>query len=301
LYNGDVLKGSIKIKTGEIGKTYFNIEPRISASYKLDNNSSLKAGYGRNTQNLHLLSNSTASSPTDAWIGNSYNIKPEIADQISIDYFHNFAENQYEFSAEAYYKSMQNQVNYKNGADINTAPDVESELLYGKGRGYGLELYLKKKTGRFTGWISYTLSKTEKQIDGIGNGNWYSAKQDRTHDLSIAGMFQLNQKWSLAATWVYYTGNAVTFPSGKYTVNDNTTLLYTKRNGYRMPAYHRLDFSATKETKHGSWNFGLYNVYGRENAYQITFKDDPNDATKTISTQLSLFRWIPSVTYNFKF
>ncbi len=300
-YNGDILKDSVKIKKGEIGKTYFNIEPRISASYKLDNNSSLKVGYGRNTQNLHLLSNSTASSPTDAWIGNSYNIKPEIADQISIGYFHNFAENQYEFSAEAYYKSMQNQVDYKNSADINTAPDVESELLYGKGRAYGLELYLKKKTGRLTGWISYTLSKTEKQIDGIDNNNWYNAKQDRTHDLSIVGIFQLNKKWSLAATWVYYTGNAVTFPSGKYTINDNTTLLYTERNGYRMPAYHRLDLSATKDTKHGSWNFGLYNAYGRENAYQITFKDDPNDATKTIATQLSLFKWIPSVTYNFKF
>jgi hypothetical protein len=300
-YKGDVLKDSVKVKDGEIGKTYFNIEPRLSMSYKLNKSTSLKAGYGRNTQNLHLLSNSTASSPTDSWIGNSYNIKPEIADQVSIGYFHNFAENQYEFSAETYYKSMQNQVDYRNGADINTAPDVESELLYGQGRAYGLELYLKKKTGRLTGWISYTLSKTERQIDGIDNGNWYNAKQDRTHDLSIVGIFQLNKKWSLAATWVYYTGNAVTFPSGKYTVNDNTILLYTERNSYRMPAYHRLDFSATKDTKHGSLNFGLYNVYGRENAYQITFKDDPKDATKTIATQLSLFRWIPSVTYNFKF
>jgi hypothetical protein len=300
-YKGDVLKDSVKVKDGAIGKTYYNIEPRVSVSYTLGENSSLKAGYGRNTQNLHLLSNSTASSPTDAWIGNSYNIKPEIADQISVGYFQNFANNQYEFSAETYYKDMQNQVDYKNGADINTVPDVESELLYGKGRAYGLELYLKKKTGRLTGWVSYTLSKTERQIDGINNSEWYNARQDRTHDLSIVGMFQLNQKWSLAATWVYYTGSAVTFPSGKYTVNDNTILLYTERNGYRMPAYHRLDFSATKETKRGSWNFGLYNVYGRQNAYQITFKDDPKDATKTQAEQTSLFRWIPSVTYNFKF
>jgi hypothetical protein len=298
-YNGDVLIDSIKVADGSFGKTYFNLEPRLSASYKLSDNSSVKAAYGRNTQNLHLLSNSTASSPTDSWIGNSYNIKPEIADQVSLGFFRNFAENQYEFSAEAYYKNMQNQVDYKNGADINTAPDVESELLYGKGRAYGLELYLKKKTGRFTGWVSYTLSKTEKQIDGINNGDWYNAKQDRTHDLSIVGMYQLSKKWSLAATWVYYTGNAVTFPSGKYDVKGNTVLLYSERNGYRMPAYHRLDLSATLEKKHGSWNFGLYNAYGRENAYQITFADNPDDKTRTQATQLALFKWVPSVTYNF--
>lgn len=300
-YKGDVLTDSIKVKDGAIGKTYYNIEPRLAISYTLTENSSLKAAYGRNTQNLHLLSNSTAGSPTDSWIGNSYNIKPEIADQISLGYFRNFADNQYELSVETYYKDMQNQVDYKNGADINTVPDVESELLYGTGRAYGLELYLKKKTGRFTGWLSYTLSKTERQIVGINNGNWYNAKQDRTHDVSVVGLFQLNKKWSLAATWVYYTGNAVTFPSGKYSVNGNTILLYTERNGYRMPAYHRLDFSATLERRRGSWNFGLYNVYGRENAYQITFKDDPKDATKTQAERTALFKWIPSATYNFKF
>lgn len=300
-YAGDVLKDKVVLKDGEWGKTYVNLEPRVALSYKIGDNSSLKTAYGRNTQNLHLLSNSTAASPTDSWIGNSYNIKPEIADQVSAGYFRNFDDNKFEFSAEIYYKDMQNQVDYKNGADIQTAPDVESELLYGKGRAYGLELYLKKKTGRFTGWISYTLSKTERQIEGINNGNWYNAKQDRTHDLSIVGMFDLTKKWSLAATFVYYTGNAVTFPSGKYNVNGNTILLYSERNGYRMPAYHRLDFSATKETKRGSWNFSLYNVYGRENAYQITFKDDPKDATKTIAEQTALFKWVPSVTYNFKF
>ncbi len=305
-YIGDKLQESIKLSDGTFGKTYFNVEPRLSLSYKLDENSSIKTAYGRNTQNIHLLSNSTASSPTDSWIGNSYNIKPEIADQVSLGYFHNFDDNKYEFSAETYYKNMQNQVDYKNGADINFVPDVESELLYGKGRAYGLELYFKKKTGRFTGWISYTLSKTEKQIVGINDGNWYNAKQDRTHDLSLVGIYQLTKKWSLASTWIYYTGSAVTFPSGKYTVNDNTVLLYTNRNGYRMPAYHRLDVSATYEKQHkgryqSSWNFGLYNAYGRQNAYQIAFKDDPNDASKTVAEQTALFRWVPSVTYNFKF
>jgi TonB dependent receptor/CarboxypepD_reg-like domain/TonB-dependent Receptor Plug Domain len=305
-YDKGVLTGTKTLKENEFGKTYLNLEPRLSASFIMDENSSLKAGYSRNTQSLHLLSNSTTGNPTDSWIGNSYNIKPEIADQVSMGYFRNFADNKFELSTEIYYKDMQNQVDYKNGADINTAPDLESELLYGKGRAYGLEMNLKKKTGRFTGWVSYTLSRTERQIEGVNNGDWYNAKQDRTHDVSLVGIYQLSKKWSLASTWVYYTGNAVTFPSGKYNINDQTILFYTERNGYRMPAYHRMDFSATYESQRkgrfqGSWNFSLYNVYGRQNAYLINFKDDPNDATRTVAEQTSLFRWIPSVTYNFKF
>jgi hypothetical protein len=305
-YDKGRLTGSKTLKGNEFGKTYLNIEPRLSASFILDENSSLKAGYSRNTQNLHLLSNSTTGNPTDSWIGNSYNIKPEIADQVSMGYFRNFADNKFELSTEIYYKDMQNQVDYKNGADINTAPDLESELLYGKGRAYGLEMNLKKKSGRMTGWVSYTLSRTERAIEGVNNGDWYNAKQDRTHDVSLVGIYQLSKKWSLAGTWVYYTGNAVTFPSGKYNINDQTILLYTERNGYRMPAYHRMDFSATYESQRkgrlqGSWNFSLYNVYGRQNAYIISFKDDPNDASRTVAEQTSLFRWIPSVTYNFKF
>jgi hypothetical protein len=201
---------------------------------------------------------------------------------------------------------MQNQVDYKNGADINSAPDVESELLFGKGRAYGLELYLKKKTGKFTGWLSYTLSRTERQMDGISNNNWYAAKQDRTHDISIVGMYQLTTNWSLAANWVYYTGNAVTFPSGKYNISGKTIYYYTERNGYRMPAYHRMDLSATYEQKRtgryqSSWNFGVYNAYARENAYTITFKDNPDDPTRTQAVQTALFKTIPSITYNFKF
>lgn len=306
IYEKDVKKDSVVLAKGSIGKTYYNLEPRLSASYKLNETSSIKAGYARNTQHLHLLSNSTTTSPTDQWIGNSYNIKPEISDQVSVGYFRNFKENAYEFSVETYYKFMQNQVDYKNGADINSAPDVESELLYGEGRAYGLELFLKKKKGRFTGWVSYTLARTERQIDGINEGKWYKARQDRLHDLSIVGMFQLTPKWSLSGVFVYYTGNAVTFPSGKYEIDGVATNYYTERNGYRMPAYHRLDFSAVYESKRtgkfqSSWNFGLYNVYGRQNAYIIDFKTDPNDASRTQVIQTSLFRWVPSVTYNFKF
>lgn len=305
-YDKGVFKDSIQLKKGELGKTYINLEPRLSVSYKLNEVSSLKTAYSRNTQHLHLLSNSTSSNPTDQWIGNSYNIKPEIADQVSLGYFRNFKDNQYEFSIETYFKTMQNQVDYKNGADINTSPDVETELLYGKGRAYGAEFYIKKKTGRLTGWLSYTLAKTERLIEGINEGKWYNAKQDRTHDISIVGMYQLTPKWNLSANWVYYTGNAVTFPSGKYAINGVTTYLYTERNGYRMPAYHRLDLGATYESKRtgrfqSSWSFSLYNAYGRENAYTITFRDNETDKTKTEAVQTALFKWIPSVTYNFKF
>ena len=305
LYEKGVLKSTKTLEKGAVGKTYFNLEPRLSMSYKIDEKSSLKTAYSRNTQNLHLLSNSTSTSPTDQWIGNSYNIKPEIADQVSLGYFRNFADNKFEFSFETYYKSMQNQVDFKNGADLNGSPDVESELLYGKGRAYGAEFYVKKKTGKLTGWVSYTLSRTERKIDGISSGNWYNAKQDRTHDFSIVAMYQLSPKWNISSNWVYYTGNAVTFPSGKYGIGGNTVYVYTERNGYRMPAYHRLDIGATYEKKHkkyeSSWNFSVYNAYARENAYTITFRDNETDPTKTEALRTALFKLVPSVTYNFKF
>lgn len=305
-YDQGVLKDSIVLAKGSFGKTFINPEPRVSVVYLMNDQSSFKAAYARNTQNLHLLSNSVTTSPTDAWIGNSYNIKPEIADQISVGYFRNFMNNKYEFSVETYYKQMQNQVDYKNGADLQTAPDIESELLYGKGRAYGVELLLKKKQGRFNGWISYTLSRTERNIAGINNGNWYAAKQDRTHDLALVGMYQMNSRWSLAGNFVLYTGNAVTFPSGKYNVNGQTVFYYTERNGYRMPLYHRMDFSVTREGKKtarwkSSWNFSIYNLYGRQNAYTISFRDDPDDSSKTQIVKTALFRWVPSITYNFKF
>lgn len=307
IYNEGVLTESIILPSNEIGKTYYNLEPRVQFSYLFSEVSSIKVGYARNTQHLHLLSNSTSATPTDQWIGNSYNIKPEISDQVSIGYFQNFNDSKYQMSIETYYKDLQNQVDYKNGADIISTPDVESQLLYGKGRAYGAEFLIKKITGTFTGWIGYTLSRTERKIDGINNTNWYAARQDRTHDLSVVTMYNLTERWSLSALFVYNTGNAVTFPSGKYSIEGNTVFYYTERNGYRMPAYHRLDFGATYTKPHknkkyeSSWNFSLYNVYGRENAYTITFEDDPDDPTRTRAMQTSLFRWVPSITYNFKF
>ena len=291
---------------GQIVKTYLNLEPRFSASFQVNDASSFKVAYTRNTQVLHLLSNSTSANPTDLWIPSSNNVRPEIADQVSAGYYRNFKDNQYEFSSEVYYKNMQNQIDYKNGAQLIANENVESQLLYGKGRAYGLELFFKKKVGKFTGWVSYTLSRTELKIDGVNMDKWYPAKQDRTHDISLVGIYQASRKWTLSATWVYYTGNAVTFPSGKYQVDGQTAFYYTERNGYRMPAYHRMDVAATllgKKTKkfESSWTFSVYNLYGRENAYSIIFQNDPSDPTKTQAVQYALFRFIPSVTYNFKF
>jgi hypothetical protein len=292
--------------SGKFVKTYVNIEPRLSFNYRLNTTSSFKAGYARNVQNLHLLSNSTSESPTDMWIPSSNNVKPEIADQVSLGYYHNFKDNKYEFSVESYYKKLQNQIDYKDGAQVNYNDNAESQILFGKGRAYGLEMLFRKNYGRFNGWISYTLSRTERKFDDINSGNWYPAKQDRTHDISLVGIYELSKKLTFSATWVYYTGNAVTYPTGKYEIDGKTMFLYTNRNANRMPAYHRLDLGLTwirKKTEkfESSWSFSLYNAYGHRNAYSINFEDDENDPTRTVAVRTTLFRFVPSVTYNFKF
>jgi hypothetical protein len=286
-------------------KSFIRPEPRASLSYVLNEKNSLKVSYARNVQYLHLLSNSTTGSPTDMWIPSSYNTVPEISDQLAFGYFRNFKNNNYEFSAEVYYKNLLHQVDYIKGAILNFNANVESQLIYGKGRAYGLELLLKKKYGRFNGWISYTLSRTERRFEGINDGNWYPAKQDRTHDISVVAVYDLPRGWTLSGTWVYNTGNAVTFPKGAYMIGSNIVFLYTDRNADRMPAYHRLDLSATKQfAKKGhfesSLNFSLYNAYMHDNAYMITFSQ--NETTKQIeAVQTTLFRIVPSITYNFKF
>lgn len=286
--------------------TYLNLEPRLAINYLLTEKSSIKAGYARNTQNMHLLTNTTSGNPTDLWIPSSNNVRPQIADQVSIGYFRNFRNNTWEFSTETYYKALQNQIDYKDGAELNFNETVESQLLFGEGRAYGVEFYLKKKTGRLNGWVSYTLSRIENRIDGINNGEFYAANQDRTHDFSIVALYAINQKVQLSASWVYFTGNAVTFPSGKYELEGQILNFYTERNAYRMPDFHRLDLGVTIERKkterfESSWNFSLYNAYGRQNAFVINFEPDPEDPTRTRAVQTALFRWIPSATYNFKF
>lgn len=297
---------TMKHAKGSFVRTYFNPEPRISASYVLNSNSSVKAAYSRNSQYLHLISNSSAASPTDKWVPTNNIIKPEIADQIALGYFRNFKDNMFEFSVEGYYKYMQNQVDYRDGADVFTNNALEPELRFGIGRAYGAEFLLRKKTGRFTGWVGYTLSRSEKKIDGVNKNDWYVARQDRTHDLSVVAMYQLTKKWTVSGVFVYYTGNAVSFPSGKYKVDDKVVFYYTERNGYRMPAYHRLDLSATCQLtnrKHfkSELSIGLYNAYGRQNAYAITFREAENDPTRTEAVQTALFRFVPSISYNFKF
>lgn len=293
--------------SGDAVKNYFNLEPRFSASYVLNEKNSIKASYNRNTQNIHLISNSTSSSPTDLYVLSTKNIKPEIADQVSTGWFKNFNENKYEFSAEVYYKWLQNQIDYKNGAQLLLNQDVESQLTYGSGRAYGLELFLKKRYGRFNGWIGYTLSRTERKFADINNGNYYPARQDRTHDLSVVGIYNLNKRWTISATFIYGTGNAITYPTGKYNIGGLTTYSYSERNGYRLPPTNRLDVGATLEGRehkkyHSSWTFGIYNVYGYDNPYTITFRNSTTVPNTTEALQTSIFSTaIPSATWNFKF
>jgi CarboxypepD_reg-like domain/TonB-dependent Receptor Plug Domain len=295
-----------KYGKGEIVKGYFNLEPRFSTSYTLNEFSSVKASYTRNTQNLHLLSNSASTTPTDLWIPSSNNVRPEIADQVSAGYFRNFDENKYEFSTEIYYKDMQNQIDYRNGAQLIFNQDVEAEIVRGKGRAYGIELFVKKKYGKLNGWIGYTLAKSERKFVEINRGDYYPAKQDRTHEISIVGIYEASPKWTFSATWVYNTGNAVTFPVRKYQVEGQTIYEFADRNANRMPAYHRLDLGATLQRKktekfESSWSFSVYNAYARKNAFSITFRDNKDDPSRTEAVKLSLFSIIPSVTYNFKF
>ena len=317
---GDVID-TTNYKAWESVASYNGLSPRLSANYILNSKSSVKASLSRNYQYLHLLSNSTSGTPMDVWMPSSNNIMPEIADQIAVGYFRNLKKNTYEFSAEAYYKNIQNTVDYRVGAQLILNDAAEGQLIYGEGRAYGLELMFKKRKGNFTGWLSYTIARTEKTFDELNDGSWYPATQDRTHDISLVAMYQITERLNISASWVYYTGNAVTFPSGKYMMGGEVRNLYTERNGYRMPEYHRLDFGVTLEGKKfniitnietgqkqkvkkkflSSWNLSVYNMYARENAYMINFEQDPDDPDKTQAVQLSLFKIIPSITYNFKF
>jgi len=317
---GDIIDTTTYAKNEKV-VSYNGWSPRILANYTLNKRSSIKASLSRNYQYLHMLSNSTSGTPLDVWMPSSNNIKPEIADQIALGYFRNFKDNLFEFSTEIYYKTIQNALDYKTGAEVTLNEAAEGQLLFGDGRAYGIEFFLKKRKGKFTGWLSYTLARSEIKLDEINDGNWYPTHQDRTHDVSVVGMYQINERWNISGSWVYYTGNAVTFPSGKYTVDGQIYNLYSERNGYRMPDYHRMDLGITlKGKKHkyllnpdtgekqkikkrfqSSWNLSVYNLYMRENAYMISFEENESDPSKTEAVQLSLFKIIPSITYNFKF
>lgn len=292
---------------GTVAKHYINLEPRLSASLLLNPRSSVKVSYNRMAQNLHQLTNSTSALPTDQYVLSSLNIKPQLADQVAVGYFRSLSNNRYEFSVESYYKAMSNQIDFRTGADLQANTLLEGELLFGKGRAYGMEFLLRKNSGKLSGWIGYTLSKSERKFDGINEGSWFNARQDRTHDLSLVTMYKLSDRWSFGANFIFNTGNAVTYPAGKYELNNTTVFYYTARNSNRAPNYHRLDLSATydpyKSNKRfaSSWTFGVYNAYNRQNAYIIDFRDNENNPNIAEAYQIALFGIIPSVTWNFKF
>jgi hypothetical protein len=304
--DGETIKDTAVYEQFEFAKTYGGFEPRISVNYTLNNQSSIKASYNRMRQNVHLLSPSTSGTPIDLWLPSTSIIAPEIADQVALGYFRNFSKNKYETSVEVYYKDMQNQIDYKPGTNIILNPTVESELLFGNGWSYGAEFLIRKRKGSFTGWIGYTLARTERQFDDVDDGNVYPSRYDRTHDISVVASYAISERLTVAATWVYNTGNAVTFPSGKYEFEGETINFYTERNGYRMPAYHRGDLSLTLDGKkrekfNSSWNLSIYNIYNRMNAYSISFRDSETVPGTTEAVQLSLFGIIPAITWNFKF
>ncbi|MFC2090822.1 TonB-dependent receptor plug domain-containing protein, partial [Bacteroidota bacterium] len=297
---------SIKYEKGEIMTKYWNLEPRVSANIRLSRNTSLKASYNRMAQYLHLLSNSTSGQPTDTWVPSTTSIEPVLVDQLSFGFYRNFLDNQIEFSLESYYKKINNIIDYEDGAEVMFNQDVEASILAGEGRSYGLEFYLKKKYGKLNGWISYTLSNTENKIEGINFGHWYPSSYDKTHDLAIVANYEFTNRLSLSATWIYYTGNAVTFPSGKYNYNGLPIAYYTERNGYRMPDYHRLDLNlhldGNKNRKvQSSWDLSAYNAYNRYNAYVITFRQSETIPGETEAVKLALFGIVPSLTWNIKF
>ncbi len=303
---GEVPVDSTYYGPGKAAFPYFGFEPRIIANYVINEMSSVKMSYNRMAQYLHLLSNTTSGSPADVWMPCSNNIKPVYVDHLSTGFFRNFLDNNIETSIEVYYKNIINTADYKDGADIIFDKHVESQILTGRGRSYGLELYIKKKYGTFTGWVSYTLSRSENKIKGINNFSWYPVRYDKTHEVSLVGIYKISQRLTLSSVWTYATGNAVTFPGGKYTVDNNPVPYYTERNGYRMPAYHRLDLSLTLNSKKSrkfksSWDFSVYNVYNRYNAYIISFRESETVPGATEAVKLSLFGIVPSITYKFKF
>lgn len=299
---------TVDYKSGEVIKTYGGLEPRLAGTYALTDASSVKVSYNRTRQYLHLLSNTTAALPFDVWTPSTASIKPQIADQVAAGYFRNFKDNTFEASVEVYYKWMQGQIDYKDHAQVLLNDRVERVILSGVGRSYGAEFLVRKQKGRFTGWLAYTLSKTERQVDGINKGAWYAVRYDRRHNIALVGSYQLSPRLNLGANWTYVTGGAVTMPVGKLEYEGVTFPIYSSRNGYRLPAYHRLDLAATLDDRHkpgrkfeGSWTLSVYNAYARHNTFSIFFREKKDNPGQTEAVRTYLFGIIPSITYNFHF
>jgi hypothetical protein len=307
-------------KSGQTISQFSNLQPRFSLKVQINEVSSIKASYNRMVQYLHLISNTTASNPLDVWTPTSNNILPEIGDQLALGYFRTIGdEHTWEASVESYYRTTQNQIDYIPGADLLINKYLEGDLLRGNGRAYGLEFYVHKKTGRLNGWVSYTLAKTELQVNGINNGNWYPTRYDQRHNLKIAAFYEINKRWSFSSNFVFLSGTPATFPTSRYYEN-GILIPYdanNSRNNVRLPAYHRLDVSFRLEGKrekngkprktHDYWVFSIYNVYARQNPFSIYFTQDdkrvtPGQPIHAQARQVSIIgSMVPAFSYNFTF
>ena len=301
---------SVVYGKGQTVKDYNGLEPRLTVRYSLTEASSLKGAVTRNLQYIHLATNSGTTLPTDLWVPSTYRTQPQLGWQYAVGYFQNFSNNVWETSVELYYKSMSNQIEYREGYTPSLS-DPEEDFVYGKGWSYGAEFFVNKTRGRLTGWIGYTLSWTWRQFDNLNFGNKFPTKYDRRHDMSIVAAYELNAKWKFSGDFVFGTGNATTYPERFYVINGVLTQEFSKINAYRLPNYHRLDLSATLTPKPNStkrfktsWVFGIYNTYSRLNPYFIYFdqEGDPLAGTQKVTAlKVSLFPILPSVTWNFKF
>ncbi len=312
-YNYDsnsVVKDSTNYKSGQLVKTYGGWEPRLNLRFELNETSSLKTSISKTYQYIHLVSNNGTTLPTDVWVPSTYLVKPQECWQYSAGYFRNFLDNVVETSVEVYYKTMKNQIQYKDGYVPNTIQDPELSYVFGDGQAYGGEFFINKTKGKFTGWVGYTLSWTWQTFAQLNGGDPFPAKYDRRHDLSLVASYKFNKKWTVSAVFVYGTGNAITLPTGYYFINGQLEEYFSKVSAYRLPDYHRLDISAvyTPEPKkvrkwQGSWAFSIYNVYNRQNPYFL-YVDNEGSVTKGISVkvyEVYILPIIPSITYNFKF
>jgi hypothetical protein len=288
---------------------YTNLEPRFSMKYQVDDSRSFKLSYNRMSQYIHLISNTTAATPVDIWTPSTNNIQPQIANQVALGYFQNFKDDTYEMSTEIYFKKMDNLVDYIDGADLLINELLEGDLLNGQGRAYGIEFMLKKKEGKFSGWLSYTLAKTERQVNGINNNEWYPSRFDQAHNLSITTFYDLSKRLSLSANFALISGTPTTFPTTRfaqqgYIIPDNA---FDARNNVRIPSYHRLDVSATLRGKkndtrrwNSEWVFSIYNVYSKRNPFSIFTRLGENGITEAVRLSV-VGNFIPSVSYNFNF
>lgn len=305
--------GTETFNKSDVIESFANIEPRIAVAYQLNDNASVKASYNRMSQYLHLLSNTSSPTPLDIWTPSGKYVKPQLLDQVAIGYFKTFKNNVFSLEVESFYKTIKNRIDYVDGADLIANDAIEQIILNGEARAYGLEVLLRKNEGRFTGWLAYTLSKSEQRTPGktaaetgINNGEWYNTAYDKTHDISLTGSYELNKKWSFSSNFIFQTGQPTTYPNGQYEYNGLVIPNYEARNSSRLPSYHRLDISATYNPKpesikkfKGEWVFGVYNIYGRKNAASISFRENRNTGVNE-AVRLAIFGIVPSVSYNFK-